>query len=119
MVSALTMMVADKTREVAIMKSMGAASKGVGRVFLVVGTAISGVGTAVGVGLGLATCRLVQAYGYRLDPRVYLIDRLPIAVRWQEVAGVCGVTMLIGMIATYFPARRAAAMPPMDGLRYD
>jgi lipoprotein-releasing system permease protein len=119
MVSALTMMVTDKTREVAILKSMGAHSRGIGRMFLVVGIAISGVGTLVGVAVGLTTCAVMSGYGYRLNSKVYLIDRLPIAIRPLEVLAVCGVTMLIGMIATYFPARRAAAMPPMDGLRYD
>jgi len=119
MVSALTMMVTDKTREVAIMKSMGAASSSVGRVFLVVGIAITGVGTLVGVGIGLVTCYVVSGYGYHLDPKVYLIDRLPIAVRPFEVLLVCGLTMVIGIIATIVPAQRAASMRPVDGLRYD
>jgi lipoprotein-releasing system permease protein len=119
MVSALTMMVTDKTREVAIMKSMGAASASVGRIFLVVGVSIAGVGTLVGVGVGLVTCYVVSGYGYHLDPKVYLIDRLPIAVRPFEVLLVCGLTMVIGVIATIVPARRAASMRPVDGLRYD
>jgi lipoprotein-releasing system permease protein len=119
MVSALTMMVTDKTREIAIMKSMGAKSTSVGRVFLVVGIAISGVGTIVGVLLGLVTCYVVSGYGYRLDPKVYLIDRLPIQVEWFEVVLVCSVTMAIGIIATIVPSSRASALRPVDGLRYD
>jgi lipoprotein-releasing system permease protein len=119
MVSALTMMVTDKTREVAILKSMGARPRSIGRLFLVVGVAISGVGMLVGVAVGLVTCAVMSGYGYRLNSKVYLIDRLPITIRPLEVLAVCGVTMVIGMIATYFPARRAAAMSPVDGLRYD
>jgi lipoprotein-releasing system permease protein len=119
MVSALTMMVTDKTREIAIMKSMGAPSTSVGRTFLVVGIAISGVGTLVGVALGLVTCHVVSGYGYRLDPKVYLIDRLPISVEWFEVLLVCGLTMAIGIIATIVPSSRASALRPVDGLRYD
>jgi lipoprotein-releasing system permease protein len=119
MVSALTMMVTDKTGEVAILKSMGAQSSSISRVFLVIGLAITGVGTIVGVGIGLVTCYVVSAYGYKLDSKVYLIDRLPIAVRPFEVALVCGLTMVIGMVATIIPARRAASLRPVDGLRYD
>ncbi|MEO8554517.1 MAG: ABC transporter permease [Kofleriaceae bacterium] len=119
MVSALTMMVTDKTREIAILKSMGAASSSIGQIFLVVGMAITGVGTLVGVAVGLVTCYVVSGYGYHLDPKVYLIDRLPIAVRPFEVLLVCAVTLVIGVIATIVPARRAAAMRPVDGLRYD
>jgi lipoprotein-releasing system permease protein len=119
MVSALTMMVTDKTREIAIMKSMGAQSSSLGQLFLIVGLAITGVGTLVGVTVGVITCFVVSGYGYRLDPKVYLIDRLPITVRPMEVAIVCVVTMLIGLVATIVPARRAAALPPVEGLRYD
>jgi lipoprotein-releasing system permease protein len=119
MVSALTMMVTDKTGEVAILKSMGAKSNSISKVFLLIGIAITGVGTLVGVGVGLVTCFVVSGYGYKLDSKVYLIDRLPIAVRPLEVALVCGLTMVIGLIATVVPARRAAALRPVDGLRYD
>ncbi len=119
MVSALTMMVTDKTREIAILKSMGATSAGVARVFQVVGLAIGGVGTLLGVGIGLATCYVVSAYGYHLDPKVYLIDRLPIDVRSFEVLLVAGITLVISLVATLFPSQSAAALPPVEGLRYD
>jgi lipoprotein-releasing system permease protein len=119
MVAALAMMVTDKTREIAILKSMGASSTSVAKVFQVVGVAIGGVGTLLGVGIGLVTCYVVSLYGYHLDPKVYLIDRLPIDVRPLEVLLVAGVTMLISVIATLVPAGNASAMRPVDGLRYD
>jgi lipoprotein-releasing system permease protein len=119
MVSALTMMVADKTREIAILKSMGSTSSSIARVFLVLGLAIGGVGTALGVGIGLATCYSMSAYGYHLDPRVYLIDRLPIDVRGFEVLLVAGITLVISLVATLPPSRSAAALTPVEGLRYD
>ncbi|MEO6777690.1 MAG: ABC transporter permease [Kofleriaceae bacterium] len=119
MVSALTMMVTDKTREIAILKSMGSTSTSVARVFLVLGLAIGGVGTVLGVGIGLATCYSVSAYGYHLDPKVYLIDRLPIDVRFFEVLLVAGITLVISLIATLFPSQSAAALTPVEGLRYD
>ncbi len=119
MVSALTMMVTDKTREIAIMKSMGATSGGVSGVFIFLGLAIGAVGTLIGVAIGLVTCYVVSAYGYHLDPKVYLIDRLPIDVRWYEVGVVVLVTLLISLGATWFPAQGAASLRPVEGLRYD
>ncbi len=119
MVSALTMMVIDKTREIAILKSMGAKQGGVARLFLVVGLAIGGVGTVFGVGIGLTLCKVVERYNYRLDPHVYLIDRLPISVNPLEVALVALITMVISGIATLFPAFKASALTPVEGLRYD
>ncbi|HEU4616137.1 MAG TPA: FtsX-like permease family protein, partial [Kofleriaceae bacterium] len=119
LVSALTMMVTDKTREIAILKSMGATSSSVSRVFLFLGVAIGGVGTLIGVAIGLVTCYVVSAYGYHLDPKVYLIDRLPIDVRWFEVLLVAGVTLAISLIATWAPAKAASALRPVEGLRYD
>jgi lipoprotein-releasing system permease protein len=119
MVSALVMLVTEKTREIAILKSMGSSSWGVAVVFQVVGLAISGVGTLVGVLLGLVTCYAVSRYGYHLDPKVYLIDRLPIEVKSLEVLLVAGITMMIGVVATVVPSFLAAALRPVDGLRYE
>jgi lipoprotein-releasing system permease protein len=119
MVSALTMMVTDKTREIAILKSMGATNAGISQIFQVVGIAIGGVGTFIGVGIGLAVCFVVGRYGYHLDPKVYLIDRLPIEVRPFEVLIVAGITMAISIIATVFPATSASSLRPVEGLRYD
>jgi lipoprotein-releasing system permease protein len=119
MVSALTMMVTDKTREIAILKSMGSTSSSVALVFQVVGVAIGGAGTVIGVLIGLATCFVVSNYGYHLDPKVYLIDRLPIEVKPLEVLLVAGITMVISIVATLVPAQSAASLRPVDGLRYD
>jgi lipoprotein-releasing system permease protein len=119
MVSALTMKVTEKTREIAILKSMGSSSTSVALVFQVFGVAIGAVGTAIGVGIGLVVCYVVSHYGYHLDPKVYLIDRLPIEVRGFEVVLVCGVTMAISVIATLVPSQTAAALRPVEGLRYD
>jgi lipoprotein-releasing system permease protein len=119
MVSALTMLVTDKTREIAIMKSMGATSTSVAQVFQIVGITIGGIGTLIGVAIGLATCYVMSSYGYHLDPKVYLIDRLPIEVKWLEVLLVAGITMVISVISTLVPAGAASSLRPVDGLRYD
>jgi ABC-type lipoprotein release transport system permease subunit len=62
---------------------------------------------------------VVSAYGYHLDPKVYLIDRLPIDVRWFEVTLVAVVTLFISLIATWAPSQAAASLRPVEGLRYD
>jgi lipoprotein-releasing system permease protein len=119
MVSALTMMVFDKTREIAILKSMGATSGSIRNIFLAVGIAIGAVGTILGLSIGLTLCKVVSDYGYRLDPKVYLIDRLPIVVNSSEVVLVAVITMIISIVATLFPSRRASSFRPVEGLRYD
>ncbi|MBI4509439.1 MAG: ABC transporter permease [Deltaproteobacteria bacterium] len=119
MVAALTMMVVDKTKEIAIIKSMGGTDMGVARIFQVVGLCIGGVGTAVGVALGLLLCHVVARFGYPLDPKVYLIDRLPVRVNPWEVVLVAAITMLICMLATLYPALKGSSLRPVDGLRYE
>jgi lipoprotein-releasing system permease protein len=119
MISALTMMVIDKTREIAILKSMGATSAGIARIFQLVGLAIGGVGTACGLAIGLILCEIVSRYNYKLDPKVYLIDRLPIAVHESEVLLVGAITVAISAVATLFPSLQASAFRPVEGLRYD
>jgi len=119
MVSALIMMVTDKTREIAILKSMGSSSTSVAKVFQVVGIAIGGLGTLFGILLGITTCWVVKGYGYHLDPKVYLIDRLPISVRPLEVVVVAAITMGVSIISTLFPAAKASGLQPVEGLRYD
>jgi lipoprotein-releasing system permease protein len=119
LVSALTMMVTDKVREIAILKSMGAQSSGVGLAFVVVGGAIGLLGTIVGIAIGVCTCLLVRGYGYRLDPKVYLIDRLPISLRTTEILMVAGITMVLCLIATLIPTFKAASLRPVVGLRHE
>ncbi|MGE0545994.1 MAG: ABC transporter permease [Kofleriaceae bacterium] len=119
MVSALTMMVTDKTREIAILKSLGATSTMVAKTFQMVGLTIGGIGTVVGVAIGLATCHALGSYGFKLNPRVYLIDRLPLEVRPFEVLLVAGITMVISFAATLVPSQMASSLRPVEGLRYD
>lgn len=118
-VSNLTMMVIDKTREVAILKSMGATSTSIAHIFQVVGLVIGAVGTVLGLGIGLVVCFVMENYGYRLDPKVYLIDRLPIVVKPFEVVLIAVITMVICGVAAFFPSTKASVLPPVEGLRYE
>jgi lipoprotein-releasing system permease protein len=119
MVAGLIMMVTDKTRAIAILKSMGATSTSVAHVFQIVGIAIGGLGTTLGVGIGISACHVVKTYAMPLDPKVYLIDRLPMEVRPLEVLLVAGIAMVISVVATIVPSQTASALRPVEGLRYD
>jgi lipoprotein-releasing system permease protein len=118
-VAALTMLVVDRTKEIAILKSMGTTSFGVARIFQVVGLTIGVVGTVLGVGLGLLLCAATAKYGYPLDPKVYLIDQLPIVVQTEEVIWIAVGTMIVCFVATLFPSLKASALRPVEGLRYE
>jgi len=118
-VAAMTMLVIDKTKEIAILKSMGMRSAAIARVFQVAGLTIGSVGTAAGVALGLLCCKVVEQYGYALDPKVYLIDRLPVRIQPDEVALTVAITLAICFVATIYPALKAAFMEPVEGLRYE
>jgi lipoprotein-releasing system permease protein len=91
----------------------------VARVFQVVGLTIGGVGTVLGLALGILLCSVVSRYGYPLDPKVYLIDQLPIRVNPSEVVLVGIITMVISGLATLYPAFKASSLPPVEGLRYE
>jgi lipoprotein-releasing system permease protein len=118
-VAAMTMLVVEKTREIAILKSMGMSSARIARVFQVAGLTIGGVGVLAGVGLGLLCCAVVARYGYALDTRVYLIDKLPVDISVVEILVTVAATLAICFLATVYPALKGASLRPADGLRYE
>jgi lipoprotein-releasing system permease protein len=118
-VASLTMMVIDKTREVAILKAMGASAPSIASVFRIAGMVIGLLGTLLGVGMGLLTCGIVRRLHYLLDAKVYMIDKLPVQLSPREILWTSGVTVLISLVATLYPSLRAGRMRPVDGLRED
>ena len=118
-VATLVMLVWEKVKEIAILKSMGATGDGVMKVFMVEGITIGLAGTLLGVVLGTATCAALAAWGMELDPEVYYIERLPVALHPLEIFLVAGVALHICFVATIYPSRRAARLTPVAGLRYD
>jgi lipoprotein-releasing system permease protein len=117
-VSSLTMIVLSKVREVAILKSMGASSSMVARIFLLGGTIVGLMGTGLGIAYGLLVCLLARLYGYPLDPKVYLIGELPVQIRPEELVGVAAATILIAWVSTIYPSLKASRMSAVEGLRY-
>jgi lipoprotein-releasing system permease protein len=116
LVSVLTMMVADRKRDIAILGAFGAPAGAIGRVFLIVGAIVGVMGTASGIGLGLLVCALLRSHGFELDPRVYTIDHLPLVVKTGEVVSVAAASMLLCLVVTLPPALRAARLRPARAL---
>lgn len=117
-VGTLTMVVANKTREIGILETMGMEPRGVARIFLAQGAIVGLVGTAIGLGLGLAIAAIVDSGRLiRIDPSVYFIDHLPVQVEPFDVTVVVVAAIALAIVATIHPARQAAALQPVDAVR--
>jgi len=116
-IATLIMVVLDKTREISVLKAMGARDDAVMRIFLYQGGIIGLLGTALGLLLGLAVCKGLLVYGFPLDPKVYFISRLPVEIRPLEFAITGGIAIVICTLATIIPSLYAARLRPADGFR--
>ena len=117
-VSTLTMIVVEKSREIAILKAMGASRRGVMRIFMLDGLIIGLVGTAIGVPLGYAVCEVLQ-HIYTLPSDVYYISNLPAKIRALDVILVACSAILISFLATLYPSWQAGKLAPAEALRYE
>jgi lipoprotein-releasing system permease protein len=119
-VGTLTMVVADKTREIGILRAMGLTSPAVARVFLLQGAVIGGVGTAIGLATGLTVAYVVDKSGWvRINPAVYFIDHLPVHVEASDALVVVLASLAIAVLATVYPSRAAAGLTPVDAIRHE
>ena len=119
-VSTLTMVVTDKTREIGILKAMGMPAASIRRIFLWQGAAIGFVGTSLGVLLGLiGAWALTRFRLIALDPQVYFIDRLPIQIAISDVFWIVVASLCIAMLATLWPARQASRLFPVEAIRHE
>ena len=115
----LLLMVTEKSKEIAILKSLGASDNAILKIFMTEGMMIGGIGTVFGVTTGLAATLGLKWFGVRLDPDVYYVDKLPINVEWQDFTLVALAALLITTIATIYPALAASRLRPVDGIRYE
>jgi lipoprotein-releasing system permease protein len=118
-VCTLLLMIAEKAKEIAILKALGATDRSILVTFMTEGVIIGAIGTALGVSFGLSVCSGLARFGVRLDPDVYYIDRLPINVSGWDFFAVTVVALTICTVFAIFPAKGAAQVRPVDGLRYE
>ncbi|MGB2287102.1 MAG: FtsX-like permease family protein [Porticoccaceae bacterium] len=127
-VSMLMMSVVSKRKDIAVLQTMGLSEADILKLFLFQGTLIGLFGIALGVVVGLLGCYwLADLVGWLemllggnlLNTAVYPIDYIPVDVRWLDVATIAAVAMVLNMLATLYPARRASRVAPADELRYD
>ena len=117
---ALTMMVMEKTRDIAVMMSFGVTAEQVRKIFLLQGLLISAVGTTLGLVLGYAASIVGSHYRFiHLDASVYSIDYLPFAPRLVDALVVAGVSLGMSLLATIYPSSSAASVLPAEALRYE
>jgi lipoprotein-releasing system permease protein len=127
-ISGLMMLVKDKGRDIAILRTMGASKGAVMRVFLITGASIGVVGTLAGFALGVVFCRYVeeirQLVGWLtstqlFDPSVYYLTRLPAEIDPGETAFIVLMALALSVVATLYPSWRASRLDPVEALRYE
>lgn len=118
--STLIMMVMEKTRDVGILKAMGATARSIRKVFSMEGIVIGVLGAILGTSLGLFLCWSLQTWlQIPLSATVYQMSFLPVKISWGIVAAVNVFALLICWLATLYPARQASKLSPVEALRYE
>ncbi|MBU3911655.1 MAG: lipoprotein-releasing ABC transporter permease subunit [Candidatus Omnitrophica bacterium] len=119
-VSTLIMMVMEKTKDIGILKSIGATNSSVKSIFMLNGFLIGFLGTAIGGACGFVLCYILKTYQFIKLPRdIYYIDRLPVNLNINDAITVIISAMMITLISTVYPAWQAARLQPVDALRYE
>jgi lipoprotein-releasing system permease protein len=119
-ISSLVMLVLEKKREIAILKSMGATRKSVMRVFMYQGVVAGTAGTLAGIIVGVVLCILQQEFGIiSLPADIYFISELPVKMIPLDIVLISVTSIVLSLVATIYPAYRAGRLYPVEILRYE
>lgn len=117
--STLIMMVMEKTKDIAILQTMGATSRNIRQIFMFNGILIGFLGAVIGGCLGVILCAILRKYPFiQLPGDVYFLTTLPVALSPVDVMMISGCTVLICFLSTVYPAMSAASLDPVEGIRY-
>jgi lipoprotein-releasing system permease protein len=127
-ISSMIMLVKDKSRDIAILRTMGATRGMILRIFMLSGASVGIIGTAAGFALGMLFCRNIEAIRQLVqklsgvdpfNPEIYFLSQLPAKVDPVEVATVVLMGLSLSFLATIYPSWRAARLDPVEALRYE
>jgi lipoprotein-releasing system permease protein len=127
-ISGLIMLVKDKGRDIAILRTIGATQGAIMRVFFVTGASIGVVGTALGVVVGTLVCLNIESIRQFVSwltatelfsPELYFLSRLPAEMSLGETTAVVLMALVLSFAATLYPSWRAARLDPVEALRYE
>jgi len=119
-ISSLVMLVMEKARDIAILRTMGASSKSIMSIFIFQGLFVGLVGTFLGLISGSFLCHLLARYEFiKLPPDVYYITTLPVRMEWVDVFSIAGAAIIISLLATIYPSWQASKVNPVEALRYE
>ncbi len=119
-VSTLTMVVADKTKEIGILKAMGMPARSIRRIFFAQGLLIGVVGTVLGLLVGFGAALALDKYQFiKLDAQVYFIDHLPVSTQPADVMWIVLASIAIAAIATVYPSVQASRLFPIEAIRHE
>ena len=127
-ISGMMMLVKDKGRDIAVLRTMGATKGAVMRVFLITGASIGIVGTIAGLILGVIFCWNIESIknfvswitgATIFDPSIYYLTKLPAEIDGHETAGIVIMALVLSVLATLYPSWRASKLDPVEALRYE
>ncbi len=118
-VSSLVMIVLEKRKDIAILRTMGASERSIRQIFVTQGAIIGALGTSLGIILGIIGCVALDQYGFPLDQRIFPVDRVPVYIDWMNFVLTAICAFLICLMATIYPARKASRLEPCQILRYE